>query len=86
MEPLCVFSCDIDPDAQRAYELNFGEKPHGDIRQVEAEQIPDHHILFAGFPCQAFSICGDRKGFDDTRGTIFFEIIRNRNCFFSRDI
>ena len=76
MEPLCVFSCDIDPDAQRAYELNFGEKPHGDIRQVEAEQIPDHHILFAGFPCQAFSICGDRKGFDDTRGTIFFEIIR----------
>jgi len=76
IEPLCVFSCDIDLDAQKIYEINFGERPAGDIKQVESEKIPNHHILFAGFPCQPFSICGDRKGFDDIRGTVFFEIIR----------
>lgn len=72
----CVFSSDIDEACQRAYEANFGEKPAGDIHQVNAKDIPDHDILFAGFPCQPFSIIGDRKGFDDTRGTLFFEIAR----------
>lgn len=76
IEPLCVFSCDIDPDAQRIYEINFGEKPAGDIKKIEASQIPDHHLLFAGFPCQPFSICGDMNGFDDVRGTLFFDIVR----------
>lgn len=72
----CVFSSDIDPDARAVYKANFGEQPTGDITQVAAGDIPNHDILFGGFPCQAFSIIGDRKGFDDTRGTLFFEIAR----------
>jgi DNA (cytosine-5)-methyltransferase 1 len=72
----CVFSSDIDPDCQKAYAANFGDMPRGDIHQVKSEEIPDHEILLAGFPCQPFSIIGHRKGFDDTRGTLFFEIAR----------
>lgn len=76
MDAHCVFSSDIDPDAQAVYKANFGEQPTGDITQVNAETIPNHDLLLAGFPCQAFSIIGDRKGFDDTRGTLFFDIAR----------
>ncbi len=76
IEPVCVFSSDIDADCQVTYEANFGQRPVGDICQVDALAIPDHDILFAGFPCQPFSIIGSRLGFEDTRGTLFFEIAR----------
>lgn len=72
----CVFASDIDPECRRAYEHNYGLAPIGDIRTVEPSGIPDHDLLFAGFPCQPFSIIGDLRGFDDTRGTLFFEIAR----------
>ncbi len=72
----CVFSSDNDANAQTAYEANFGARPTGDITKVAENDVPDHDILLGGFPCQAFSIIGDRKGFEDARGTLFFDIAR----------
>lgn len=72
----CVFTSEWNPDAQRTYLANYGDLPHGDITQPEVKaQIPQSFdVLCAGFPCQAFSIAGLRKGFADTRGTLFFDI------------
>ena len=72
----CVFSSEWDKFAQRTYAANYGEVPSGDITQIVASDIPDHDILMGGFPCQSFSQAGLKKGFEDTRGTMFFEIQR----------
>lgn len=76
----CVLSSDIDAECRRAYSANFNETPVGDIRQVIESDVPDHDILLAGFPCQPFSIIGQMRGFEDARGTLFFEIARIINA------
>ncbi|MDD3476167.1 MAG: DNA cytosine methyltransferase [Sulfurimonas sp.] len=71
-----VFASEIDKYARQTYYANFAEEPFGDITQIDETKIEKFDILLAGFPCQAFSVAGYRKGFEDTRGTLFFDVAR----------
>ena len=74
---VCIGSCEIDKYARQTYAKNFGHEPeYRDVREIKPGELPDFDCLCAGFPCQAFSLAGNRRGFEDTRGTLFFEIVR----------
>ena len=72
----CVFSSEINPHACQMYESNYGDNPFCDITQLDPKIVPDFDILCGGFPCQAFSIAGKKLGFEEARGTLFFDICR----------
>ena len=72
----CIFTSEFNFHAQRAYELNFGEVPFGDITKLNLNIVPKHDVLTAGFPCQPFSISGKMKGFEDTRGTLIYNVFK----------
>ena len=72
----CVFACDINEDARATYEANHDMQPQGDICNVKLRDVPSYDVLCSGFPCQAFSIAGQHKGFKDPRGNMFLQTMR----------
>lgn len=77
MDSTCVFASELCPDLRELYHQNFGIRPHGDIRTIPMDSIPEHDILFGGWPCQPFSTVGKKKGFnDDSKGDLFYYIER----------
>lgn len=76
VEMACVFSAEVNPHACQMYEENFNHNPYCDVTQLSASSLPQFDILCAGFPCQSFSIAGKKLGFNEARGTLFFEICR----------
>ena len=74
---VCIGRCEIDKYARQTYAKNFGHEPEfRDARDIDPTKLPEFQCLCAGFPCQSFSLAGARRGFEDTRGTLFFEIVR----------
>ena len=72
----CVFACDTDKECRKTYKENYGLEPATDITKIDETKVPDHDIICAGFPCQAFSNAGKKKSLDDKRGKLFHEILR----------
>ncbi len=72
----CVLACDIDPKCRDVYEKNYGLTPLPDVTKLDTYTIPDFDVLCGGFPCQAFSHSGKQLGFEDTRGTLFRDVVR----------
>lgn len=73
---VCVMACDINPAARKTYLANHGLEPQGDICDIDPETLPEYDIVCAGFPCQPFSQAGRHMGFDDPRGTMFFQVMK----------
>ena len=76
VESTCVFASELDEKARGSYFANYGIYPEGDITNIDEKDIPEHDLICAGFPCQAFSIAGKKQGFSTTKGTLFFDIVR----------